>query len=938
MATSTLWRVHVTANNGGDNLEWADIQFRTTVGSPLAFPMWNNGDEIGASYYSSGGPPLYGADGDADTSFIVASASTNLPAWWSYTYQSPIQILSYAIQSGPTLGDPAAVNAPKDFTLEYSDDDGSTWTVADTQTGQTGWGDHETREYTVGVAGYTSRVGLWNAASKKWRLNITAANGGTRLGIVDMQLHEVVGQYLNQDNWAIGADSPYASASSGASPGNAFDSDLSSAWYSDSGVTAATLQINHNRVFAPHEYVIAATSAGEAPRSWTLDYWSDASSSWIVADTQTNQSLTTSYAVYGVAANASATTPTDTTGNGAVNLGNTSNATGIADTTPFLLSGVVSQSTDGLMFGDMMLELIDAAGVIDPPMALMPLTLAGFAAAGNVSAGNAQMVMQPFTAAGAMDGPLSLPALSLSASGVAGTVGAGTSLLQPMDAAGSLTAGNAGIGAAVLQPFDAVAYFGNAGNVVLPMVDASATGAAGADSYGTLQAERFTLAGTASADALPAQGDAAMLPLDVAGTLLGGTVSDGAAVLLAASANGTATATVVIDGSLTLPAFDATGAGVPGVVADGNVALSALTASGAGIVPPPDNTGDGSADLSALTLAGALISGRMADGAASLPALTLSASGLAENIAQGAADLLALTASGLLEYGGAPTFSDGAVTLAQVQVAGQGTTGTIGSGAAILQAASLSAQAYADTTATGDATLGFVALSASGIASIVAVGAAVLSPAMVDGAAVGGHIGSASITVPLMTLDASGFMDAAGTATVSLPVLSLEAVGTAGDLNPVFTGIALNTHNRAVSTYDGLAFNSMTQFNGLVLAATAAGIVALTGDTDQGSPITATVTTGISDLGAEPIKRVLAGYVGYRAAGDLELTMITDEHDEYVYRLEPRRLDQLHAARVKFGRGAEGRYWQWKLTNRGGADFALDTLSLDAQTLSRRVR
>jgi hypothetical protein len=270
-------------------------------------------------------------------------------------------------------------------------------------------------------------------------------------------------------------------------------------------------------------------------------------------------------------------------------------------------------------------------------------------------------------------------------------------------------------------------------------------------------------------------------------------------------------------------------------------------------------------------------------------------------------------------------------------IAGVLLNGPMAGGVATLPAMVLAATSYADTVADGDVRFAVLTAAGDGFADGTAAANLTLLPLDVNATAEAGNIGAALLTVPLLRVDAQGFEDAVGTATVSLPVLAVEAFGTAGVPDPVFVGVALNTHTRAVSNYDGLAFNSLTEFNGMVLAATASGIVALTSDTDQGTPIVAMVAGGISDLGAAQFKRVLAGVVGYRATGAIDLTMITDEHHEYVYKLEPRRIDQIHASRVKFGRGVEGKYWQWKLSNRDGAGFELDSLSLDITALSRRV-
>lgn len=150
-------------------------------------------------------------------------------------------------------------------------------------------------------------------------------------------------------------------------------------------------------------------------------------------------------------------------------------------------------------------------------------------------------------------------------------------------------------------------------------------------------------------------------------------------------------------------------------------------------------------------------------------------------------------------------------------------------------------------------------------------------------------------------------------------------------------GVVVNTHTSATTTYTGIDANSACAFAGETLAATSAGIVALAGDSDLGAPIAASLTSGVADFSDSAIKRVVAGLAGYRADGDMELTLIADGHHEAIYRLLPRRLDDPHATRVKFGRGAKGRYWQWKLANRDGAAFALDALTLDVQALSRHA-
>lgn len=276
--------------------------------------------------------------------------------------------------------------------------------------------------------------------------------------------------------------------------------------------------------------------------------------------------------------------------------------------------------------------------------------------------------------------------------------------------------------------------------------------------------------------------------------------------------------------------------------------------------------------------------------------------------------------------------------LAPAALAAQLLPGSVAGASLALAVPALAAQLGSDNLADGDVQLAAFSLAASAAGA----GAGVLAEASLsltlDGTAASGNVASASLTVPLLALAADGHFDSIGSAVLQLQTVHLDGQLAQQLDAPLVTGVVLNTRTRAVTTYAGLAPNSLGHFAGLTLMATNAGIVALAGDTDLGLPIAARVDGAVSDLGEDHLKRIVAGYVGYRAAGEIELTLIADGHHEYVYRLVPRRLDQPHASRVKFGRGAAGRYWQWKLANRGGAAFALDALSFSTDVLARRVR
>jgi hypothetical protein len=983
MATSTQWRINVTANNGGAQLGVTDFQFRQTVGVPADFPSGTSFAADDAADFSHNANAA--KDGDVFTGWRTTSGIT--ASAWSATYSAAQGIVSFVIK-----GDADPTFSPKDFTFEYFN--GTAWVVVDTRTAQTGWTAFQTREYTIGATGYDTHTGLFNEASEQWRLNITGNNGAAYIGILDWQLGSGNGLYGFMDSNYGGTSSALSVATGFPASYATDDNNSSTAWHSD-GVTAATLTYTFptGKVYEALTYYIRPESAAAMPSNFTLEYYDPTTLAWIVADTRTGQSGSAdqTYTIArSTAAQAITNAPVVAGNNGNVSLGF------------FSVAGTASQTAVGVTInGDLSITSPDIAGSLEGPLALPPLDMAGFGVVGTVSDGAVPLL--PPTLAGSLEPPPALALLTLTSIGYAGNVGFGDSQATSMDANGAMIAGTAADGAVLLPLLDVSALTDAAGAASLLPMTVGASGTAGLAGDATLLLEKITLNATATVDALPATGNAAITGLDASGVMLRGLVADGAAVLELMQAGGSAFASNIADGDAPLLPLDAIASGFAGAVAAGNLALVPMTLAGIATAPPPDNAGDGAitlplaamtsgagiagsvsdgaafvqpvslvaagfaetlatgaADLAAITLAADMtsrsdtfsdgaailaqptvsavsITGNLGAGAVALPIVTLSASGLTETISDGAAALSAMTASGALLFGGAPTTSDGDAALSPLQASGAGLTGTMSSGAATLAQVTASATAYSDTIAAGNLQFSVLSAVGTGFASAIATGAITLEPASVDAAGEPGNMGSAAITVPLMRVDAQGFADTVGTATISLPVLSMDASGIAGVLDPVFVGVALNTHTRAVSTYDGLGFNSLTEFNGMVLAATASGIVALTGDTDMGTPITAEVTGGVSDLGAPQFKRVLAGYVGYRAAGALDLTMITDEHHEYVYKLEPRRLDQIHASRVKFGRGVDGKYWQWKLANRDGADFALDNLSLDVQPLSRKI-
>jgi hypothetical protein len=199
-----------------------------------------------------------------------------------------------------------------------------------------------------------------------------------------------------------------------------------------------------------------------------------------------------------------------------------------------------------------------------------------------------------------------------------------------------------------------------------------------------------------------------------------------------------------------------------------------------------------------------------------------------------------------------------------------------------------------------------------------------------------GAVGTVGLTLPMYGLSAAGTGPLLGTVTLSIPMLVLEATGTT-DGAGTSQAFALNVQSQALSTYANYSFNSMTKFNGVYLGASSTGIFALTGATDAGTAIDAVARVGISDYGTAKLKRIDRAYLGYRADGDMVLSVITDDQQRRDYAVHTLNLPGIHGNHVRIGKGVQARYWQFEISNVNGANFELNCLEVRPSRLGRRV-
>ena len=389
-----------------------------------------------------------------------------------------------------------------------------------------------------------------------------------------------------------------------------------------------------------------------------------------------------------------------------------------------------------------------------------------------------------------------------------------------------------------------------------------------------------------------------------------------------------------MDAAVTLSALDLDAATYPSFDGTPEVALG-LTMSGIAGTPQPDlgtlltlsaeaangNGGVGNIRLRPLEFSGTLLPGSAGSLAEPLPVtLTLDARA---GITGGVMAVASLTATGSAIVGSAGRL---AVDIASVQA-----TGTM----ADLEAAKLRA---------GSMPVAGVSLAGAVVSGSAASGTPAIGVVSLVSAGEAGGTAAGAFSVPAVALSASGWEQATiGSGTLVLPALRLVSDDGSGAVVAVasqaITGSAfvMNARTGALTQYSNFSFNSFAVFNGEQIAAGPAGLYALTGDTDAGTPIEMVMTTPISNFGVACLTRVREAFICYRSAGRAELHVKGDDGDWLIYQMDETRPSGIYRNRVKTSRGIKASYWQFSVKNVAGADLAIDSIEPSLEPLTART-
>ena len=267
MPSSTRWRIYITAINGGAEVGIADVTMRSSVGGS---DLCSGGTPAASSFYDASYAADKAFDGNSYTNWNASSAS--VPAWLEYQFAGAVSIVEYSIKApaGGAYGAGPA-KTPKDFSLQYFD--GSGWVDADSQTNETSWAAGEVRTYPYLFV-----------AKTRWRLYITAINGGAEAGVAALTMALTPG---GSDVCTGGSATASSQYDNSYSADKAFDGNSSTNWNASSASVPAWLEYHYATTSLIAEYSIQAISAGKTPKDFSLQYFDG--SGWVDADTQTNE-------------------------------------------------------------------------------------------------------------------------------------------------------------------------------------------------------------------------------------------------------------------------------------------------------------------------------------------------------------------------------------------------------------------------------------------------------------------------------------------------------------------------------------------------------------------------------------------------------------------------------------------------------------------------
>ena len=253
------WRIFVHTSVDGLNIEVAELEFRTYING---IDTTSPGGIITASAQA-----LEAAVNAFDGNPASGWRTTGQEQWIKYEYSEPTAVHEISMKAGVVSG----TRGPKDFDLQYSDDDVE-WVTYLEVLGASGWASQGSVEkiYQIGTQpDYPANSYLY------WRLDIATNNGNTSwTKIADMEFRPNAG---GNDQTERGVATAKTFEGATYAPWKAFDNTTANSWLTATGEVAPTwIAYQHPVPVVVEEIQISGDSdPTKQVRDFTLQYSSD---------------------------------------------------------------------------------------------------------------------------------------------------------------------------------------------------------------------------------------------------------------------------------------------------------------------------------------------------------------------------------------------------------------------------------------------------------------------------------------------------------------------------------------------------------------------------------------------------------------------------------------------------------------------------------------
>jgi len=144
-----------------------------------------------------------------------------------------------------------------------------------------------------------------------------------------------------------------------------------------------------------------------------------------------------------------------------------------------------------------------------------------------------------------------------------------------------------------------------------------------------------------------------------------------------------------------------------------------------------------------------------------------------------------------------------------------------------------------------------------------------------------------------------------------------------------------NASTGGSTRYENYPFESLANIGGYYVGVSDAGIFELSGDSDDGEPISARIDFGLKRFGSDRLKRLEQIYLGIKSDGQMYVK-VSAEGVSYTYPMRDFS-PELQIQRVTPGKGMRANYFGFELGNTAGSDFEFSSISTLVAETARRI-